>query len=301
MARTLQLDESYRALLNIEHITGLSSPTPSNPFHPIMAIPVCSNQSCQNPGTLTCARCKNARYCGPVCQRSQWSAHKATCKATATANTSNNSAPKRADEKSNCYILRAEPQTAGTDNDDNNNYSTTLLRHLEPSHLSHLGDEAKEKRQLEKHLGWAHATEVGKFYDHDSGSDEWYYYIYGDSRAFIQPTSNSNKSQQQSASTRTPPLPLNEAASWVCEQKTTKTKKKEKNKIYGDIAIIRSGPMGSSYAETFTKRSVADAVAFYRTNENDVSTVFAQREMSRAKRKYGLVGDFMMPMHVHMD
>ena len=119
----------------------------------------------------------------------------------------------------------------------------------------------KEKRQLEKHLGWKQSIEVGKFYDH-AGSDGWYYYVYGDARAF-NPKSG---------------LPVNEAAGLVCHQK----------QIYGDIGIVRSGPLGSSYAEEFSKSELDKAVKFYKSNDKD--GVFAQREMSRAKRNYGWDG-----------
>ena len=129
----------------------------------------------------------------------------------------------------------------------------------------------KEKRQLENHLGWKHAYEVGKFYDH-TGADNWYYYVYGDELAFNPKTG----------------APLNEAAGLVCHHKS----------IYGDVAVVRSGPMGSTYAEEFPVSELAASVRFYQTN--DRGHVFAQREMSRMKKTFGWEGDFM-PKHVHVD
>lgn len=99
---------------------------------------------------------------------------------------------------------------------------------------------------------------MGKFYDH-LGSDGWYYYVYGDARAFKGGAG----------------LPPNEVARLVCHGKG----------VYGDVGIVRSGPVGSRYAEEFSATELAKAVEFYRTNDKDA--VFAQREMSRMARIYG--------------
>ncbi|CAF9942942.1 MAG: hypothetical protein ALECFALPRED_010273 [Alectoria fallacina] len=132
---------------------------------------------------------------------------------------------------------------------------------VEPFNLANFGDEGAEKRQLEQHLGWRGAVEVGKFYDH-RGSDEWYYYVYGDARAF-----NTNSG-----------LPANEAAGSVCHKRV----------VYGDVGIVRSGPVGSEYAEEFSKTESVKAVEFYRKNDKD--KVFTQREMSRSMRAFGAPG-----------
>lgn len=132
---------------------------------------------------------------------------------------------------------------------------------IEPFNLSDLGNEVAEKRQLEKHLGWNGSIEVGKFYDH-KGSDKWYYYVYGDKRAFEAGSG----------------LAANEAAGLICHEK----------KVYGDIGVVRSGPVGSSYPEEFSKLELVKAVLFYRTNDKD--EVFSQREMSRAMRSFGVPG-----------
>lgn len=206
---------------------------------------ICSNPSCSEPGTRKCGGCRNANYCSQSCQRSHWSVHKPACKA---ANQS--SAP-----KANCYILRAAPQTVNAPVLDN------IAGQIEPFNLSSLGDEMAEKRQLERHLGWKRSIEVGKFYDH-LGTDKWYYYVYGDARAF-HPKSG---------------LPVNEAAGLICP----------KGKVYGDIGIVRSGPLEASFPEEFSKMELAKAVEFYKTNDKD--KVFSQREMSRSMRSFGVPG-----------
>ena len=100
---------------------------------------------------------------------------------------------------------------------------------------------------------------MGKFYDH-LGTDKWYYYVYGDARAF-----NAKSG-----------LPVNEAAGLICD----------KNKVHGDVGIVRSGPMEASYPEEFTKMELAKAMEFYKTN--DKNKVFSQREKSRVMRPFGM-------------
>lgn len=217
---------------------------------------ICSNPSCSETGTHKCGACKTAKYCSHGCQRSHWSSHKAACKATSQAN---------APPKANCYILRAAPQTPDAPVLD------TIASQIEPFNLSNLGNESAEKRQLEQHLGWRGSTEVGKFYDH-LGSDKWYYYVYGDARAF---KTNSG-------------LPANEVAGLVCHKK----------QVYEDIGIVRSGPVGSKYAEDFSKMELAKAVEFYKTN--DKNKIFSQREMSRSSRSFGMPDGGDGVAHVHM-
>lgn len=214
---------------------------------------ICSNPTCSEAGTRKCGRCKSAKYCSRGCQKTDWAVYKAACKAATQSDTL----------ISNCYILRAAPQTPHAPVLDN------IANQIEPFHLSYLGNELAEKRQLEHHLGWQRSIEVGKFYD-DRGSDKWYYYAYGDARAF-----DAN-----------PDLPANEAAGLICHER----------KVHGDIGIVRSGPAGSSFAEEFSKVELVKAVEFYRTNDKD--EVFGAREMSRVMRNSG-GGGGVRPAHAH--
>ena len=41
---------------------------------------LCRNPTCNNPGALTCARCKMVKYCSKICQKKHWKIHKMKCK-----------------------------------------------------------------------------------------------------------------------------------------------------------------------------------------------------------------------------
>jgi ankyrin repeat protein len=45
----------------------------------------CSHTGCSGAALLKCTGCKQARYCGEVCQLAHWKAHKADCKANKKA------------------------------------------------------------------------------------------------------------------------------------------------------------------------------------------------------------------------
>jgi hypothetical protein len=115
-----------------------------------------------------------------------------------------------------------------------------------------------ERAELKRRLGWTAIDEVGKFYD-QKGSDTWYYYVYGPSHS-----SRANTSAK------------NEAASLCCGRT-----------VYGDVAVIRSGPADSNnYPEKFTKVELIKTLEFYRME--DTRDVFQQREKSRVSRKLGI-------------
>jgi hypothetical protein len=127
--------------------------------------------------------------------------------------------------------------------------------HVESFPLNDYGTEMSERAELKERLGWTAADEVGKFYDH-KGSDTWYYYAYGPRHSSTANTSTKN-----------------EAASLCCGRT-----------VYGDIAIIRSGPADSNdYPEEFTKAELVKALEFYRTE--DTRDVFSQREKSRMSKR----------------
>lgn len=154
-------------------------------------------------------------------------------------------------QKSNCYLIHA---TSSSTSNSTSNLSD-FAAHVESFPLNDYGTEMGERAELNRRLGWTTTHEVGKFYDH-KGSDTWYYYAYGPRHS-----STANTSAK------------NEAASLCCGWI-----------VYGDIAVIRSGPANSNnYPEEFTKAELVKTLEFYRTE--DTHDVFQQREKSRMSKK----------------
>jgi len=139
---------------------------------------------------------------------------------------------------------------------------------IEPLHLENYGNEGAEMRELTARLGWESAMEVGKFYDH-AGSDEWYYFVYG----------NGGSAGEMGSRLR------NELSDLVCYQV-----------VYGDIAVVRSGPADGGYSEEFTHSELYKAVEFYK--DEDRASVFAQREKARMMRAWGM-GSSGAPPHMY--
>lgn len=157
-------------------------------------------------------------------------------------------------QKSNCYLIRATSSSSSNSTTD----SFDFAAHVESFPLNDYGTEMGEKAELKGRLGWTAIDTVGKFYDR-KGSDTWYYYVYGPRHL-----SGANTSAK------------NEAASLSCGRT-----------VYGDVAIIRSGPADSNnYPEKFTKAELIKDLEFYRTE--DTHDVFQQREKSRMSKKLGV-------------
>ncbi|KAL8916168.1 MAG: hypothetical protein Q9208_008669 [Pyrenodesmia sp. 3 TL-2023] len=152
-------------------------------------------------------------------------------------------------QKYNCFLLHADPQTTALPLNNINGQVKSF-------HLQEYGSEIGEMKELKRRLGWKSASEVGKFYDH-AGADTWYYFVYG----------QLNGKREGWAQ--------NEVASRACGRA-----------LYGDVAIIRSGPAGFDTPETFTKSAMVKALEFYKTHQS--STVFAERERSRMGKTTGL-------------
>jgi len=132
---------------------------------------------------------------------------------------------------------------------------------MEPFHLQSYGNWGAEMRELRERLGWAKADEAGKFYSHQ-GDDTWYYYVYS-------PPTPAGSSPQKNA---------------VASQCIGKT-------IYGDVAVVRSGPGDSdNYPVCFSKTDLIKTNEFYKTRAP--RQIFAEREASRLARKSGLPKGF---------
>ena len=127
-------------------------------------------------------------------------------------------------------------------------------------------------RELSARLGWESAIEVGKFYDH-AGSDQWYYFVYG----------NGGHGKGDAWGSR----PRNELSDLVCYQA-----------VYGDIAVVRSGPADRVYPEEFTHSELCKAVEYYK-NE-DRARVFTEREKSRMMRRWG-INSSNAPPHMYVN
>ncbi|KAI4087299.1 MAG: hypothetical protein L6R37_008334, partial [Teloschistes peruensis] len=112
-----------------------------------------------------------------------------------------------ASAKHNCYLVRADTTI-------NTTSSTLRPKSIEPLNLQQHGNEFAEKKELKTRLKWSSVYEAGKFYDHQ-GADSWYYYVYGQSKG-------KSEGKQK-----------NEAVSKACGCG-----------VYGDAAVIRSGPGG---------------------------------------------------------
>ena len=167
--------------------------------------------------------------------------------------------------KYNCFLIHATPSTTDP-------VLESVSGQIEPLHLEKYGSEFAEIQELKARLGWKGAVEVGKFYDH-KGTDSWYYYVYGESGL-------SKKDQATK--------PKNELANLLCYAP-----------VFGDIAVIRSGPGGDDIPETFTKEELTEAVEFHKTNKR--ADIFQQREYSRIMRRSGVGNGNGMPPHVYVN
>jgi len=69
----------------IPSMTGLHAPVPGMraDILPQAALERCAACQRTGAGTLKCTACKCARYCNPACQRADWDAHRAACRAAA--------------------------------------------------------------------------------------------------------------------------------------------------------------------------------------------------------------------------
>ncbi|CAM6104525.1 unnamed protein product [Calypogeia fissa] len=155
----------------------------------------------------------------------------------------------------NCYLVHAPPNGVVGD----------VSTYIEPFHLPAFGNESKERQELTDRLGWELPMEAGKFYDH-RGSDDWYYWVYADDGA------------------KAAGKPLNVFSKRLCYKDA-----------YGDLAVLRSGPEGSSTPELFTRAALSHTIEFYETESR--TEIFGRREKSRVGRNLGI--DLTGVLHLH--
>lgn len=154
-------------------------------------------------------------------------------------------------QKNNCYLIRASLDSASA--------FAHVHDHVDPFSLEAFGNEFSEIKELKDRLGWKSAEEIGKFYDH-LGTDQWYYYVYGQ------------------ASAKAEGKPANELASKACSRK-----------VWGDVAVIRSGPMGYDPPVMFTSGILCKTLKWLEGRDSDA--IFSEREQSRAMRSFGFSSD----------
>jgi MYND finger len=217
-----------------------------------------------------CGSCLIVLYCGPDCQKTDWKkSHKSACprtfakpkstarppattdasskpatKSRTVKQTSSQNAASARPVKENAFIIRAKPKDSSKSVIDN------IKDQIEPLHLTGIGSETAEKCQIQLDLQWPGVMEVGKFYDHES-TNTWYYYAYGSTNAY---TSGSALK--------------NEVATLVCYET-----------IYGDVVVVRSGPLNARYDEIIDKSKLGETIDFYKSYNRQ--SVFTDREMSR--------------------
>jgi hypothetical protein len=157
-------------------------------------------------------------------------------------------------DKANCIIIRAK----GTNEQCLKNVQS-ILPYFEPIILKKYGNEYKEKEELISNYNMPNdLCEIGKFYDHED-SILWYYYVYG----------------QLTRSKDVTGLNENFIASRLLNRH-----------IYGDIAIVRSGPTTSKIDPWLSMDKLAQTVIFYETH--DPKMVFGERERKRYFEKLGM-------------
>ena len=164
-------------------------------------------------------------------------------------------------DKVNCIIIRAK----GTTEECLANIQS-ILPHFESIKLQRYGNETSEKEELiSNHDMSDDLGEIGKFYDHE-GTSLWYYYVYGKSTRLKQVTGQN----------------LNFIASRLLNRS-----------IYGDIALIRSGPTTSNFEPWLSIDKLAQTVIYYETH--DPKTIFGERERKRFFEKLGMNDQCDMP------
>lgn len=160
--------------------------------------------------------------------------------------------------RANCFLIKCseEPPTHMTLHAEKD-------RCIEPCNLASYGMEAAEIAELRRTRGWQSSIgEVAKFYGHE-GDDNWYYYVYG----------------QDQTPERRVGLKLNFIAAVLTGQT-----------LYGDVAIVRSGPLGEKYDPEFTKQCLLQTFDWYLSITGPDAKpqhwrIFCEREASRALRK----------------
>ena len=163
-------------------------------------------------------------------------------------------------QKHKCFIIHAAPAS-------NKPVLENIAAQIEPFELQSYGNEQAEIRELKQKLGWKNAEECANFYDH-KGTDTWWYFAYGEYQ----------KAPREHVANK----PLNEISTRTCYMP-----------IYGDIVIVRTGPLGTKFEESFLQVNLVKTIEWYRTT--DCKRVYTDREQSRFCRRMGINPSVMRP------
>ena len=136
-----------------------------------------------------------------------------------------------------------------------------LRDNLELAYLGTLGGEAGDIGLIEAHVGEGDMVEVGKFYDRQDSTLNWYYQCYGvDQTQKVGDYVIENTRETSSVS------------SWL-----------GLTGWQGSIVIVKNGPAGGAWKEDLGIQldSLVRSIWWYMRSGNDRAQVFGERELSR--------------------
>ena len=168
-------------------------------------------------------------------------------------------------QSANCFVVRATGLKPGP---------AEVAGQLAPLDLKSYGSgEAKEQKEIRQRLGWTEhwgPPEAVYCYGHE-GDDTWYYYVYGQAQ---------DRLRKESLEARSDDLPKGSKWNGLASLLTDGVRD-----IYGDVALVRSGPASLSFEESFRGSDLEKTVRWSMKGRN-VRKVYLEREESRARRMY---------------
>ena len=136
-----------------------------------------------------------------------------------------------------------------------------LVDNLELVYLGTLGGEVGDIELIEGHIGEGDMVEVGKFYDRQDSTMNWYYQCYSVDEAQSVDDYGFKKTQDALS-----------VSAWL-----------GLTSGQGSIAIVKNGPVGAVWKDDLRMQpdSLARSIWWYMRSGNDRAQVFGERELSR--------------------